>query len=131
MASRPSNEASVPVGASRQMPHIGPWRLLDLRSGGAYGHVYRAEPLLSPGAAPVALNLAVHPMDPRFLREAGLLRRVPHPHIPRLYDFGLWDHPTGPFPFLVMEWIEGQSLYAWAHGRVLSSRQMMRMLAPM
>jgi hypothetical protein len=30
-----------------------------------------------------------------------------------------------------MEWIEGQSLYAWAHGRVLSSRQMMRMLAPM
>jgi serine/threonine protein kinase len=70
-------------------------------------------------------------MDPRFLREAGLLRRVPHPHIPRLYDFGLWDHPAGPFPYLVMEWIEGQSLYAWAHGRVLSSRQMMRVLAPM
>ncbi len=131
MASRPSNEASVPVGSSRRMPHIGPWRLLELRSGGAYGQVYRAEPLHSPGAPPVALKLAVHPMDPRFLREAGLLRRVPHPHIPRLYEFGLWDHPAGPFPYLVMEWIEGQSLYAWAHGRVLSSRQMMRMLAPM
>jgi serine/threonine protein kinase len=58
-------------------------------------------------------------MDPRFLQEAGLLRRVPHPRIPRLYEFGLWDHPAGPFSYFVMEWIEGQSLYAWAHGRVL------------
>jgi len=131
MATRPSNEASVPAGSSWRMPHIGSWRLLELRSGGAYGQVYQAEPLHSPGVPPVALKLAVHPMDPRFLREAGLLRRVPHPHIPRLYELGLWDHPAGPFPYLVMEWIEGQSLYAWAHGRVLSSRQLMRMLAPM
>ncbi|HVG58766.1 MAG TPA: protein kinase [Hyalangium sp.] len=115
----------------QRMTQVGAWRLLELRNGGAYGYVYRAEPLHSPGADPVALKLAIHPRDPRFLREAGLLRRVPHPHIPRLFDFGLWEHPEGPFPYLVMEWIEGQSLYDWAHGRGLSSRQMMRVLAPM
>ena len=131
MATRPSNEDSVPWGSSQQMTQVEAWRLLELRSGGAYGYVYKAEPLHSPGAVPVALKLAVHPMDPRFLREAGLLRRVPHPHIPRFYDFGLCLHPAGPFPFLVMEWVEGQSLYTWAHGRALSSRQMMRVLAPM
>jgi serine/threonine protein kinase len=64
------------------------------------------------------------------MREAALLRRVPPPHAPRLYDFGLWQHPAGPFPFLVMEWIEGAPLYAWAHGQQLSSRQLLRVLAP-
>jgi serine/threonine protein kinase len=104
--------------------------VLELRSAGAYGSVFRAEPLHSPGAPPVALKLAVHPLDARFMREAALLRRVPPPHAPRLYDFGLWGHPAGPFPFLVMEWIEGVPLYAWAHGQVLSSRQLLRVLAP-
>jgi serine/threonine protein kinase len=79
----------------------------------------------------VALKLAVHPLDARFMREAALLRRVPPPHAPRLHDFGLWGHPAGPFPFLVMEWIEGVPLYAWAHGQQLSSRQMLRVLAPL
>jgi len=131
MATRPSTEALVQVFSPWGMSEIGAWRLLGLRSGGAYGSVYRAEPLQQPGSGPFALKLALHPMDPRFPREAELLRRVRHPHVPLLYDSGLWEHPAGPFPFLVMEWIEGQSLYAWAHGRVLSTRQMMTVLAPL
>ncbi|WP_407736565.1 serine/threonine-protein kinase [Hyalangium sp.] len=110
-------------------PRIGAWRLLELRSWGSYGTVYRAEPLERPGTSPFALKLAHSPMDPRFLREAELLRRVRHPHVPRLYDSGLWENSSGTFPFLVMQWAEGVPLYDWARGRVVSSRQVMRVVA--
>ena len=131
MTARRSEEQPLRVHPPRGLFEVGNWRVLELRSAGAFGSVFRAEPLHSPGAPPVALKLAVHPLDARFMREAALLRRVPPPHAPRLYDFGLWGHSAGPFPFLVMEWIEGVPLYAWAHGQVLSSRQFLRVLAPL
>ncbi len=131
MATHRSEEQPTPARPPRGLFEIGHWRVLELRSAGAYGSVFRAEPLHSPGAPPVALKLAVHPLDARFMREAALLRRVPPPHAPRLHDFGLWGHPAGPFPYLVMEWIEGVPLYAWAHGQQLSSRQLLRVLAPL
>jgi hypothetical protein len=131
MATHRSDEQPTLARLPRGLFEIGHWRVLELRSAGAYGSVFRAEPLHSPGAPPVALKLAVHPLDARFMREAALLRRVPPPHAPRLHDFGLWGHPAGPFPFLVMEWIEGVPLYAWAHGQQLSSRQLLRVLAPL
>jgi serine/threonine protein kinase len=130
MAARRSGEEPTLAPLPRGLFEIGDWRLLEQRSAGAYGSVFRAEPLHQPGAGPFALKLAVHPLDARFMREAALLRRVPPPHAPRLYDFGLWGHPAGPFPFLAMEWIEGVPLYAWAHGQQLSSRQFLRVLAP-
>ncbi|HVG60854.1 MAG TPA: serine/threonine-protein kinase [Hyalangium sp.] len=131
MSARRSGEEPTLAPLPRGLFEIGDWRLLEQRSAGAYGSVFRAEPLHSPGAPPVALKLAVHPLDARFMREAALLRRVPPPHAPRLYDFGLWMHPAGPFPYLVMEWIDGMPLYAWAQGQVLSSRQLLRVLAPL
>lgn len=100
------------------------------RSLGAYGAVYRASPADQPDGAAVALKVALNPNDPRFLREAEILRRVLHPNVPRLHDHGLWAHPAGPFPFVVMDWVEGVSLYAWAHERTVSSREVMRLLAP-
>ncbi len=131
MPSRPSAEETLPVRPPQGSARIGAWRLLELRSWGAYGTVYRAEPLERPGAGPFALKLAHRPMDVRVLREAELLRRVVHPHVPRLYDAGLWEHPLGRFPYVVMEWAEGVPLYDWARGRVVSSRQVMRVVAPM
>lgn len=100
------------------------------RSFGAFGAVYLASPADQPDGAPFALKVALHSNDPRFLREAELLRRVLHLHVPRLHDHGLWAHPAGPFPFVVMDWVEGVSLYAWAHERTFSSREVMRLLAP-
>ncbi|MDY7232473.1 serine/threonine-protein kinase [Hyalangium sp. s54d21] len=104
--------------------------MLELCGKGAFGAVYRVEPMGAGGAAPCALKLALHPMDPRFEREVELLSRLrDHPHVPRLRDCGLWAHPAGSFPFLVMEWVQGVPLYDWAEGRNLSSRQVMRVLA--
>jgi hypothetical protein len=130
MARRPTPEE--PTSASPLMgAQVGAWRLLELRSWGSFGTVYRAEPIERPGAAPVALKLAHHAMDGRFLREAELMRLVFHRHVPRLYDSGLWAHPSGTYPYLVMEWIEGVSLYDWGRGPGVNSRQTMRVLAPM
>jgi serine/threonine protein kinase len=102
--------AALPSGTE-----LGPWRVLSLGGRGTHGTVYRAE---HTGHAPpglVALKLAHRPMDPRFEREAEVLWRLRHPHVPRLLDRG-WSRGPGEglYPFLVMEWVEGVPLYAWA-----------------
>jgi eukaryotic-like serine/threonine-protein kinase len=108
---------------------VGGWRLLELRAQGSYGAVYRAQRVGEEGRGSFALKLARHPADPRFAREAELLSRLSHPHIPALQDRGSWSHSAGRIPFLVMDWVEGTSLYAWGSGQVLTSRQVMRVLA--
>lgn len=116
MGTRPPAEGLTQAMLFRGLGDMDGWRPLELRTMGAYGIVYRAESVLHPGAGPFALKVALHPMDARFLREAHLLRLAHHPHVPRLYASALWQHPSGPFPYLVMEWIEGVPLYARVPG---------------
>ncbi|WP_307733774.1 serine/threonine-protein kinase [Stigmatella ashevillensis] len=108
---------------------IGPWRVQELRGQGAYGAVYRAERVGEEASGSFALKLALHPRDPRFAREAELLSRLSHPNVPRLRDQGLWAHSSGHIPFLVMDWVEGSSLYTWGSARTLSSRLVLRVLS--
>ncbi|QSQ27600.1 serine/threonine protein kinase [Pyxidicoccus parkwayensis] len=108
---------------------VGPWRVLERRGRGAYGAVYRA---IGTGAVrgPVALKLALHPGDERFAREVELLSRIRHPSVPRLLSHGVWQQPEGfDYPYLVMEFVDGVSLYAWAWQRRPSSRQVLHILA--
>ncbi|MFP2906249.1 serine/threonine-protein kinase [Pyxidicoccus sp. 3LFB2] len=124
MDSGPLLPARLPPGT-----WVGPWRVLERRGWGAYGAVYRAlggKEMLGP----VALKVALHPGDGRFAREGELLSRLRHPNIPRLVDHGLWQQPGGlAHPYLVMEWVEGVSLYDWAHAQCPTSRQVLRVLA--
>jgi serine/threonine-protein kinase len=102
---------------------------MERRGAGTYGAVYRAFSLEG-DLGPVALKLALHPSDERFAREGELLSRVRHPSVPRLVDHGLWQTPQGlPYPFLVMQWIEGVSLYEWARVQRPSSRRVLHVLA--
>jgi serine/threonine protein kinase len=118
------NPLHFPLGT-----RVGPWRVLERRGLGAYGAVYRA--IRAQGAVePVALKLALHPRDDRFAREAELLSRIRHRSVPRLVEHGEWQSPAGaPFPYLVMEWVEGVSLYEWALECRPSSRQVLQRLA--
>jgi eukaryotic-like serine/threonine-protein kinase len=85
-------------------PLIGAWRVMARSGQGAYGTVYRVEHVRQVPPSPFALKLAIHPEAPRFEREAELLSRIHHPHVPRLQDRGWWTPPGGPsFPYLVME----------------------------
>ncbi len=94
---------------------LGPWRVLSLSGRGTHGAVYRAEHIDHTPPGLVALKLARRPLDPRFNREGEVLWRLRHPHVPRLLDRGWWRRPGGDlYPFLVLEWVEGVPLYAWA-----------------
>ncbi|ADO73133.1 serine/threonine protein kinase [Stigmatella aurantiaca] len=116
---------SLPAGSL-----VGSWRVLRLHGSGSYGAVYQVE-RSGPGVSgPFALKLARYPRDPRFEREGELLSRLHHPSVPRLHARGEWLHPSGsPFPFLVMDWVDGVPLYTWASQHPLSSHQGLRLLA--
>jgi len=84
---------------------------------GGMGRVYRATDLET--HEPVAVKVLTHP-DPssreRFARESALLATVAHPAVVRYLTHGVTD--TGSL-FLVMQWLEGQSLAAILRRRIL------------
>ncbi|HEX8701681.1 MAG TPA: phosphotransferase, partial [Myxococcaceae bacterium] len=97
---------------------------------GSYGEVFRVVPKDRPEAGSYALKVAHKPGDERFEREAWLLSRVSHPSVPRLEESGKWKSPQGEsHPYLVMQWVEGMSLYAWALEHGLTLRQAISQLA--
>ncbi|PZR09383.1 MAG: hypothetical protein DI536_22655 [Archangium gephyra] len=56
----------------------------------------------------------------RFRREAEIAARLEHPNLVQVLDFNLL--PTGE-PYLVMEYLKGQSLAARAHGKQFTLEQ--------
>lgn len=98
----------------------GRFELLDRLGGGGMGWVWRARDLLLDRE--VALK-EVRPRDPRFaeqdartvrtirarvLREAQALGRVDHPNVVTVHQ--VIDGDSFPFPWIVMELVEGRSL---------------------
>jgi serine/threonine protein kinase len=77
----------------------------------------------------VALKVAVRPGDKRFEREVTLLSRLHHERVPTLLDHGQWQCADRSFPYLVMQWVEGETLYKWSEARNPTSRQVLRLLA--
>jgi len=110
----------LPVGT-----RVGPWRVVGFGGLGSYGTLYRVELVGHEEAGPSALKLAVYPGDPRFEREAWLLSRTHSPYVPRLQDQGVWEHASGSYPYLVMDWVDGEPLYEWASRRNPSQRQVL------
>ncbi len=109
---------------------IGRWRVRQYVGAGAYGTVLQVVEAGHPEQERRALKLAHAPGSPRFEREAALLSRLQHAHVPRLYEVGVWTSPEAPrYPYLVMEWVEGVGLYEWPRRHALTSRTAMRVLA--
>ncbi|HVG63038.1 MAG TPA: serine/threonine-protein kinase [Hyalangium sp.] len=124
MTNRPTPDWLVPGDL------VGPWRIEGYAGRGAYGVVFRARRAGHPSAGPVALKVAQSAEDPRFEREVGLLSRVQHPSLPQLLDRGWWTSSTGAVhPYVVIEWIRGQTLYEWGQRHNPTSRQVMKVVA--
>jgi len=126
MANAPPPDSHFPEPGSL----IGPWLLGHRIGQGSHGVVYSAVPANRPEAGSYALKLARAAGDERFEREATLLSRVQHPCVPRLEGRGLWLSPEDEaHPYLVMQRVEGLSLYAWAIEHELTVRDALGQLA--
>jgi len=125
MASLPP-DSPFPAYGSR----VGPWIVGKRIGDGSYGRVFHAVHQDRPEAGSYALKVACRACDERFEREAWLLSRIRHPSVPRFEDSGTWTSPEGEdYPYLVMERVEGLSLYAWAVEYGLTLRQAIVLLA--
>ncbi|MBZ4423283.1 serine/threonine-protein kinase [Myxococcus sp. RHSTA-1-4] len=105
---------------------VGRWRVERQVGSGGNGTVY--EVCRRPGGPCHALKLAHVPDDPRFAREAETLRLLQHPGVVRLKDEGLWDNGPKRYPYLVLEYVRGDTLYDWALGRNPTAREVAGLL---
>jgi eukaryotic-like serine/threonine-protein kinase len=109
---------------------VGSWLLLQRIDSGSYGVVFLARRAGHPDSPPVALKLAKRAGDARFEREGQALQLMHHPSLPRYEDSGLWTSLDGHrYPYVVMECIEGFTLYDWFRKQPRSSREVLRVLA--
>lgn len=114
----PHVAASV-VGAGSQ---VGPYRLLHLLGEGGMGQVWLAERADGLFERKVALKL-LHPglagagLHARFARERQILASLGHEHVARLFDAGIGADGR---PYLALEYVEGESITAYASRRRLS-----------
>ena len=120
----------------KQAPHndglgqLGGYRLLSELGVGAAGQVYLAQQ--SDPAREVAIKVlrsASAAGRQRFEREVSLLAGLEHTNIARLYDAGTEAGPAGEVPYLVMEYVRGQDLIAYAQTAALSTAQRLALMA--
>jgi eukaryotic-like serine/threonine-protein kinase len=117
-----------------QGTRLGPYEILSLRGAGGMGEVYRSRDVrLDRTVALKVLRSHVAPDGDsrrRFEREARAVAALSHPHICALYDVGEAPNPHDeggePVPFLVMEYLEGDSLEETLRRKAMSLDQMLR-----
>ncbi len=105
---------------------LGPYEVGALLGAGGQGEVYKSRDTRLDRTVAVKV-LASHLSDDsglrqRFEREARTISSLSHPHICTLFDVGRENLSVGPVDFLVMEYLEGETLAerlkrGGAHGR--------------
>ncbi len=102
--------ATRKVAVPQDFPEIPGYRVLRRLGEGGMGEVFLGEDVeLGRRVAVKLISKRVASdatLTARFLREARLLATIEHPHVVRVYSFGR----TEERPYLVMEYVEGQSL---------------------
>ena len=103
---------------------LGCWRLSAVIGSGGMGTVYRAarddrDFAQHAAVKVIAAGRVSRSSERRFREERQILARLEHPHVARLIDGGVT--PDGS-PYLVMEYVEGTPIDAWAEGVDLRER---------
>jgi Tol biopolymer transport system component/predicted Ser/Thr protein kinase len=93
----------MPLAANSR---LGPYEIVSLLGAGGMGEVFRARDTRLDRT--VAIKICTAQFTERFEREARAISSLNHPHICALYDIGR----EGTVEFLVMEYLEGESLEA-------------------
>jgi len=105
---------------------LGPYEIVALKGAGGMGEVYRARDTRLDRAVAVKIltrGVADTPeVRQRFEREARAVSSLNHPHICALYDIGNQDG----IEYLVMEYLEGETLAARIEKGPLSAADLLR-----
>ncbi|WP_280155072.1 serine/threonine-protein kinase [Piscinibacter sp. XHJ-5] len=108
---------------------LGPYRLIEEIGRGGMGCVWRAERADGIFKREVAVKLPRlsrgDSLVQRMVSEREIGARLEHPHIARLYDAGVAQNGR---PYLVMEWVHGMHLDAYADRLRLTIPQRMELM---
>ncbi|TDM06148.1 MAG: hypothetical protein C4K60_16025 [Ideonella sp. MAG2] len=121
----PALSQSRPRGSLVPSSRLGPWRLIRLLGEGGMSAVWLAERADEQVKRQVAIKLphagpGQEMLAARLLKERDILAGLEHRNIARLYDVGLSDQGL---PYLVMEFVQGQTLLAHADAQRLTVRE--------
>ncbi|MGA9332884.1 MAG: tetratricopeptide repeat protein [Rudaea sp.] len=111
----------------RSGERLGAYRLLHVIGSGGMGTVYRGERADGAYARPVAIKLLLFDagdLRARFAIEQRILGALSHPHIANLLDIGVDSNGA---PYLVMEYVEGRTITAFAHDQAMDIRARVRL----
>ena len=105
---------------------LGPYQVVSQIGAGGMGEVYRAKDTRLDRTVAIKVlpaRLSSHTdLKQRFEREARMISSLSHPHICSLYDIGNQDG----IDYLVMEFLEGQTLAERLHRGALPMEQVLR-----
>ncbi len=109
---------------------IGDYRVTDLIASGGMGTVYKAKHKDESDRSPVAIKVIRHGMygpdaAKRFDRERQALSGLHHPNVASMIDGGV---TTAGLAYLVMEYIDGESIDAYCDARAASPRERLRLI---
>ncbi len=126
----PGSAALQPEPADRSGERIDEYRLIRRVGRGGMGEVYLAERAGAAFEQRVALKLLRRGVDTedvvrRFVQERSILARLEHSGIARLIDGGVGGEGL---PYLVMEYVEGQPVTAYARQQDLDVDARLRLL---
>jgi serine/threonine-protein kinase len=103
---------------------IGPYRVVELLGAGGLGIVYKVER----GGIFFALKLLLVPeLDGRGKREIGILAILEHPCVVRYVGSDFWPDANG-HPYIVMEFVSGDTLLTFAYAQNPSARKATRII---
>lgn len=110
--------------------NVGPYRVIEQLGSGGMATVFKAyHPALDRYVAIKVLHPAFK-ADPqffeRFQREARIVAKLEHPHIIPVYDFN--EHHGEPY--LVMRFVEGETLKPAMQGEPLPAADILRLMRP-
>ncbi|WNG34828.1 serine/threonine protein kinase [Archangium violaceum] len=104
---------------------IGDYKVVGLLGAGGLGVVYKVER----GGRFFALKLlAVPKLDGRAKREIGILIHLENPCVVRYVGSDFWPDPVIGHPYIVMEYVPGDTLWAFAYKHNPSARKGTRII---
>jgi serine/threonine-protein kinase len=117
------------VGLTLRHPNIGEmigdYKVIAFLGAGGLGIVYKVER----GGRFFALKLLLVPeLDGRAKREIGILILLEHPCVVRYVGSDFWPDPANGHPYIVMEFVPGDTLWTFAYTHNPSARKATRIV---